>query len=379
MKQTAMPKVLFLGDHFGYASGVVHGSTTYNLTVVPAVVAAGVDVTACFLRGPHPAAQAFHDAGIETLFLAAHPLDPLVVPKVATIARQRGCRVIHSAGIKGTLVARIVAPRVGAGTIVHVHDENMPRGPIKLLHRAFSRPTDIGMCVSASAQQVAIDGYAIRPDRARVLHNATDLEKFRAALESRAAWRLEIGVSETAPVIALIGRMYPVKGHKGMLEIMAEVVRRCPDAVLLVIGDGPERADCEALAARLEIGSQVRFLGQRLDVPELLAATDVVAIPSLSEGLPIAAIEAQAAGKPVVAYRVGGLPEVVNDGSDGMLIAPGEQSAFARALVQLLADPGLRDAYGRAAAVSVERFGVARHVEALLDLYREAAPAEQPK
>ena len=373
MKQSAIPPVLFLGDHFGYSSGVIHGSTVYNLTVVPALVAAGVQLTACFLREPHPAARAFDDAGIETLFLSAHRFDPLVVPRVARIAKRRGCGVIHSAGIKGTLVGRAVARLVGAGTIVHVHDENMPRGVVRLLHRLSARPADIGMCVSASARRVAIDGYALAEDHARVLRNATDLRRFSAARDARAARRREAGIADAAPVVAVVGRIYPVKGHKGMVEIMAEVARTCPDAVLLVIGDGPDRAACEALAERLQVGSRTRFLGQRSDIPGWLAAADVVAVPSLSEGLPIAAIEAQAAGRPVVAYDVGGLPEVVNDGHDGVLVPAGDQPAFARALVRLLTDPRLREDFGRAAAVSAERFSVDTHITALLDLYREAA------
>jgi glycosyltransferase involved in cell wall biosynthesis len=189
------------------------------------------------------------------------------------------------------------------------------------------------------------------------------------------ARRREIGIAPTAPVVAVIGRFHPVKGQKGMLEIMMRVVRSCPAAMLVFVGDGSERRECEQLANSLGLTRSVIFLGQRDDVPELLAASDVVAVPSLSEGFGLVAIEGHAAGRPVVAYSVGGLPEVVTDGVDGTLVKLGDQDAFAAAVVTLLRESGLRQRYGEAGRANAERFSLERHVAALLQIYREAVPA----
>jgi glycosyltransferase involved in cell wall biosynthesis len=185
--------------------------------------------------------------------------------------------------------------------------------------------------------------------------------------------RRELQIGEGADVIAMVGRMHPVKGHRGMLQMLPDIVRSCPAAVLLLVGDGPERAPCEELVTRLSMQDHVRFLGQRTDIPELLAAADLVVMPSQSEGLGLAAIEALAAGKPVVAYGVSGLREVVSDNRDGKLIAAGDQNAFAQAVVTLLKDRRLMESFSKHATVAAERFSLERHIEALVSCYRDIA------
>jgi L-malate glycosyltransferase len=369
-----LPPVLFLGDHFGYPSGVVHGVTTYFLHVLPALKAAGLDVTACFLREPHPAAAALRETGPQPIFLSARKMNPFVVFRVAAVARQRGCRIIHAGGIKATLVARIVATMVNAQAIVHVHDFNYPSRAVGALHRWFSRRTDIGLCVSRAVQEVAVTGYHVPAPQCRVVYNGVPLAAVRRIRpDARRLLRAELGIGEDTGVITMIARMHPVKGHQDMLQIMNAIVRSSPSALLVLVGDGPERSACEALVATLGLKSNVKFLGHRTDIPELLAASDVVVAPSQSEGLGLTAVEALAAGRPVVAYAVGGLREVVTDASDGRLIAYGDRDAFATAVVELLADRQLREAYGRRGIVAAERFGIDSHIDALLGIYRELA------
>ena len=185
--------------------------------------------------------------------------------------------------------------------------------------------------------------------------------------------RRELNVPLTSPVLGFIGRLYPVKGPRKMLRMMGEIARRRPDAVLLVAGDGPERSACEDIARDLDFRKNVRFLGQRNDIPELLAATDLIVMPSESEGLPLAAIEAMAAGRPVVGFDVGGFREIVEDRQSGRVIAPGNESAFVEAILTLLEDPQSLSAYGARAFSAAEQFSVERHVSGLLDCYRELA------
>jgi glycosyltransferase involved in cell wall biosynthesis len=369
-----IPPVLVLGDHFGYPGGVAHGVTTYFVNVLPALVDSGVDLTACFLREPHPAAQALQKRGIEPIFLSANRWNPHVVSRVTAIARSHGCRIVHAAGIKGSLVGRIVARLTRAEVLVHVHDMLYPTPLVRGLNYLFSRPADLGLCVSRAVQDVVVDGYYVHRDRARVIHNGISIEHIRnVAPDARLRVRQVLGISPEIPVIAMVARMHPVKGHRAMIHIMSLIAKARPDAMLLLAGDGPERAACEAMTAERGLQANVHFLGQRNDVPELLAASDVVVMPSQSEGLPLAAIEALAAGRPVVGFDVGGMRDVVTDGSDGRVVKAADADAFAAAVIELLRDRAALTILGQRASVAAERFSLDNHVQRLLECYREAA------
>ncbi|MDE2261189.1 MAG: glycosyltransferase [Gammaproteobacteria bacterium] len=368
---TDLPPVMILADHIGYADGVRHGVTTYLLHVLPLLAAAGVRLTVCFLRAPHAAAADLRAQGIRPIFLAAGKWDPTVPLRIAALARRRGVRLLHATGVKGTLAARIAARLVGARTLLHVHDLNDPGAALGALQRLVAQPTDAALCVSQAVRELTMNRYHVRPERVRVARNGIPLDMLRSAgAGARGRVRSELGIEAGRPVLAIIGRMHPVKGHRALLAMLPAVVRSCPRALLLVIGDGPERTPCEALARSLGISQHVRFLGRRDDVPRLLAAIDLVLMPSQSEGLGLAAIEALAAARPVIAFSVGGLPEVVVDGLNGRLVPPGDSQAFTSAVIETLRDPGRRFSYSRGAASSAEHFGVEAHVQRVIECYR---------
>lgn len=366
-----LPPVMILADHFGYADGVRHGVTTYFLHVLPLLAAAGIELTVCFLRAPHAAAADLQAQGIRPVFLDAGKWDPTVAVRIATLVRRKGVRLLHATGVKGTLIARIAARLTGARTLLHVHDLNDPGTALSALQRLVAQPTDAAVCVSKAVRELAMSRYHVRPERVRVARNGIPLEALRSAgAGARSQVRAELGIESGRPVLAVIGRMHPVKGHRSLLAMLPAIVRSCPRALLLVIGDGPERAACEGLAQSLGMSRHVRFLGARGDVPRLLSGVDLVLMPSQSEGLGLAAIEALAAARPVIAYAVGGLPEVVVDGLNGRLVPPGDSEAFAGAVVATLRDSGKRFSYARGAVVSARSFGVETHVQRLIDCYR---------
>jgi len=366
-----LPPIMILADHFGYADGVRHGVTTYLLHVVPLLAAAGVELTVCFLRAPHAAAAELQAHGIRPVFFDAGKWDPTVALRVAALARRNGVRLLHATGVKGTLAARIAARRIGARTLLHVHDLNDPGTALSALQRLVSQPTDAAVCVSQAVRELTVSRYHVRPERVRVARNGIPLEALRrAGAGARGGVRAELDIETGRPVLAIIGRLHPVKGHRALLTMVPAIVRSCPRALLLVIGDGPERAACEELAHSLGICGHVRFLGRRGDVPRLLSAIDLVLMPSQSEGLGLAAIEALGAARPVIAFAVGGLPEVVVDGLNGRLVPPGDCQAFTDAVAETLHDPRRRLSYARGAAASARRFGVEAHLQRLIDCYR---------
>jgi glycosyltransferase involved in cell wall biosynthesis len=364
---------MVLADHFGYAGGVRHGVTTYLLHVLPLLAAAGVDLTVCFLRAPHAAAAELRACGIRPVFLDAGKWDPTVALRIAALARRNGVRLLHATGVKGTLAARIAARLTGARTLLHVHDLNDPGAVLGALQGLLAQPTDAAVCVSQAVRELASGRYHVRPERVCVARNGVPLEALRqAGAGARSRVRAELQIEPGRPVLAVIGRMHPVKGHRALLAMLPAILRSCPRAQLLVIGDGPERPACEDLTSHLGISDHVRFLGKRGDVPRLLSAVDLVLMPSQSEGLGLAAIEALAAARPVVAFAVGGLSEVVVDGLNGRLVPAGDCEAFAEAVIETLHDPARRFSYARGAASSAESFGLEAHVEQLIDAYRMA-------
>ncbi len=279
--------MLVIADHFGYPGGVAHGVTTYFLEVLPALVEAGVEVHTCFMREPHPAADALRERGITPNFLSAARMDPTVAFRVAAIARRTGCTILHAAGVKGTLMARMATTLVPARTMLHLHDLGRPGTFVSGMHRLFARPSELAVCVSRAVTPIAIDDFHVHPDRVRVVHNGIHLERFRRVpADVRDRMRQSLGIAGKTHVIGMVARMHPVKGHRTMLRMMPRIVQGCPDVLLLLAGDGPERAACEALVGELGMNGHVKFLGQRSDIPELLSACDIVVMPSESEGLP---------------------------------------------------------------------------------------------
>lgn len=377
-----MPTVLFIADHLGYPGGVVHGATTYYLDVLPALAAIGVRVVPCFLREYHPAAEELRVRGVEPLFLSAARLNPFVVGRVARIARAHGCTLIHANNFKATVIARLLARRLRLPLLVHVHDVKLPPWGVRLTSRLLAGENDLGLCVSRAVAPVAVDGCAIRPEHVHVVHTGIRPEPFQSLGErARAEMRAELGLGPHEPALAMVARMYREKGHREILRVMRTVVRFHPDARLVLAGDGPERGACEALARELGVQDAVRFLGARRDVARVLAASDVLVVPSQSEGLGRAAIEANLVGLPVVAFDTGGLREVIAHPEDGVLVPEGDLEAFARAVCGLLQQPTLHDRrLMRARAErAARRFGIDAHVRHLRECYERALAHEVPQ
>ena len=184
--------------------------------------------------------------------------------------------------------------------------------------------------------------------------------------------RRELGLPEGVPVIGLVGRLdHWGKGHKELLEAMAPLMARHP-VHALIVGGGRRMDEVRSLAAGLGLAGAVHFLGPRPDVPDLLNAMDIFVLPSYSEGLSLALLEAMAAGMPVIATAVGGTPEVVTDGDNGLLIPPRDAAALAEALERLLADPAWAQRLGANARAHVrEHYSLDRLGREINEIYEE--------
>jgi glycosyltransferase involved in cell wall biosynthesis len=182
-----------------------------------------------------------------------------------------------------------------------------------------------------------------------VVHNGIPLAPFERATPG--GLRKALAGDTSRPIVLTLARLARQKGLGNLIE----AATRVPQALFVIAGDGPERAQLEAQASARGIGGRVVFLGHRRDAPELLASCDVFVLPSLYEGLPVSVLEAMASGKPVVATRIGGTDEVIQDGQTGLLVPPGDPEGLAQAIQRILADRPLAERVGVEARARVHK------------------------
>jgi glycosyltransferase involved in cell wall biosynthesis len=183
--------------------------------------------------------------------------------------------------------------------------------------------------------------------------------------------RAELGIPQDAPVVGSVANFKAAKDHATLLRAAALLRQAVPELRLLLVGQGPLEAETRRLAAELGLQGAVVFAGFRTDARRLAAAFDVFALSSTYEGLPIALIEAMALGRPAVVTRVGGTPEVVSDGAQGLLVPPRDPAALAAALLRLLGDPGLRASMGAAARSRALEFDIRKAVRRMEQVYAD--------
>jgi glycosyltransferase involved in cell wall biosynthesis len=371
-------RVLFVQDHLGQTTGLVHGVTRYLVSTLPAFDRAAVEPLVCVLTSRHPIGAPMLEAeGIEPIFLARDKWDPRAVLDLVRVIRERDVDVVHVSGFKATMLGRIAAIAAGRATVAHIHDARPMPPWVRLIQRRLAARTDVAVAVSQAMRRAAIEDYGLPSERVRVLYNGVLSQAYaRVADDAGRRIRDELGLAANARVIGIVGRVEAGKGIRPLLQAMPAVLACCPDAVLLVVGDGPTRAESERLAVELGIAAAVCFTGYRGDVPELLAAMDVMAAPSTAEqGLGYAVLEAMCAAVPVVASRCGGPAECIVHGESGLLVPMGDVPALAEALTSVLVDARLREKLAEGARHRSAMFSVARHVDDLLAMYREILAA----
>jgi glycosyltransferase involved in cell wall biosynthesis len=301
--------------------------------------------------------------------------------------------IIHTHTAKAGALGRLAAltfnaarPRSRRALVVHTFHGHVLAGYfgpaatalVRFTERSLARITDRIVTISPAQRRDIVTLYEIAPgDRTVTIPLGLDLQPLLEAPEPTPTFRRELGIGDTDTVVGYVGRFVPIKDLPTLVEAFAIVSTRLPDAWLIMAGDGPVRPAIELLIDRLNLRSRVRLLGWSSDLVSLYATMDVCALSSLNEGTPVAAIEAMAAGRAVVATNVGGVPDVVENGRTGLLVPPRDAGAMASALAALLTDPAARRRMGEAAKeLAASRFTVDRLVDDVHRLY-ESALAEK--
>jgi glycosyltransferase involved in cell wall biosynthesis len=352
------------------------GGTAYFLHTLPLLDPQRVQPTMCGLRPWHPIGRRFEAAGIPTQFLERSKWDPRGLTDVRRLMRMHDPDVVHLEGRKTLLAGRVAARQLGLPSIAHFHDMLPVSRPMRALQRRLAPWTVKALAVSEAVRGFVIREFAIPPERIEVLYNGLDIQRFQTVdADARTRVRAELGIDDARPVIGLVGRIITaVKGQDVMLRAMRGILARRPDAVLALVGDGPDLAACRALAADLGVAHATRFTGHRDDVPDILAAIDVAAVPSMcDEGLGFVALEALAAGRPVVAFDSGGIPEIVEHEVSGIIVAMGDEAGLADGSARLLEDHELRRRMAAAGRKRAADFTLDRHVTKLTAIYETLA------
>jgi glycosyltransferase involved in cell wall biosynthesis len=355
--------------------GEVGGAQGYVASLLPAL-AGEYEVTV----GAHGGAfvrEAAEQSGVEFVHLEQlrRPISPWRdlrgFAELYRLLRRQRPVLLHASSSKAGVIGRLaaVAARVPVRVFtVHGWAFSAHSGAASALYRWADRiagsTTTATICVSQRERDDGLNARTCRADRTVVIPNAVDVDAYPQAPLER-----------MVPRLISVGRLAAPKDWSTLLSALTRLGPRA-FAEMVIVGDGPEREGVEDELARRSLDRRVRLLGERGDVPELLADADVFLLASRSEGLPLSVIEAMAAGLPVVASDVGGLRELVRDGETGTLVPPGDPAALANALRPLVADRELRRRFGSAGRERAKGlFDLSGFRRAHLELYRRELAA----
>jgi glycosyltransferase involved in cell wall biosynthesis len=356
----------------------VGGAQAYVASLLPALVERFDVIVAAHGTGPLRDASAAAGARFVPLEHVRRPVgarDLVGLVELVRLLRRHRPDILHAssskAGVLGRLAGFLARVPIRVFT-VHGWAFAAYSGVTGRLYRwadRLVRPlTTVTVCVSERERKLGLAARTCDPDRTVVIRNAVGVAGARRVQAAR----------REPPVIVAVGRL---KAPKDFLTLVRALGRLTPDSFeAVIIGEGPDRARLEDEIGYLGLEGRVRLAGERRNVPELLAESDIFALASSSEGMPVSVLEAMAAGLPVVASRVGGVPEQVVDGETGLLVDPGDPQDFAEALAMLVGDGELRRRLGAAGRARAEKeFDLEPFRRAHLELYsRELARRRLP-
>lgn len=294
--------------------------------------------------------------------------------RLAAFLRREGFEVVHAHDLWSNLMGVPAARLAGVPAIISSQRDLSQfawyRGLKRKILRRVQRMSDVLLANATPIRDALIAEEGFSPAKLRVIRNGVDTARIQRGKRDRD--RLFPGAG-TGKLVVLVGNMHSdVKGHPWLIAAAPGVLRHFPDTRFVLAGDGESRQVFEKLAEELGVGSSFEFLGRRDDIPDVLASCDIGVLPSRAEGLPNAVLEYMAAGLPVVASRVGGNPELINDDVTGLLVPPQDSSALANALVELMRDEEKRNRIAiNGRCLATQDYSFDRLVREVDELYTE--------
>ena len=307
-------------------------------------------------------------------------ISPVAMGRLIRLLRHHKPDIVQSHGARPNFYAALAGRWARVPVIVSTIHNSLYDYRISSIRRSLylmgERLTfalsDRTVCVAAALAQDLTERSGRDPGKIQVIRNGVDLEAFDPESVEGSRVRREFGLKEETPLIGIVGRMTPQKGHLDLLTALVQIKATIPTVKALIVGDGPLRAELVQYARMHRLDDCCIFTGMREDIPTIMGALDLVALPSLSEGLPFILLEAMAMRKPVVATRVNGVSEVVEDGITALLVPPRAPDMLARAVIALFMNRELGSRLGAAARQQVERrFSLERMLQEVETLYEK--------
>jgi glycosyltransferase involved in cell wall biosynthesis/peptidoglycan/xylan/chitin deacetylase (PgdA/CDA1 family) len=359
-------RVLYLIDNLIETGG----AERFALGLATHLPADRFEVWVCSTRRQEPlAVQALADAGVRHLHLGRRAKwDVYRFLRLIALMRRERFDIVHAHMFGSNTWATVFGKLTGVPVIVaHEHNWSYTGDPLRVWvdREVIGRFATQFVAVSRANRERMIELEGIPGEKIRVLPTAY----IPSPDVSDGDIRAELGLGETTPLIATVAVLREEKALEVLIEAHAQLQGPGAAAHLVLIGDGPRRPDLERRVAELDTADRVHFLGFRRDVDSILRAVDVCAMSSDWEGMPLFALESMAAGIPLVATSVGGVPEIIDDEVTGLLVPPRDPPALAAALSRLLDDQALRESLGASASSRIEELGIDRVAGRFADLY----------
>jgi L-malate glycosyltransferase len=314
-------------------------------------------------------------AGIRTRCLNHRsPFDLRVIGRIARLVREEKIDLLHLHLPYSGVVGRIAARLMGVPCVVYTEHNLQNRYHLltRLANQATLRLCDLTIAVSDEVRDSLLRSPLSWGASVVAIPNGVDVEALQKAARIPPGVREEFGIPADRPIVGAVTVFRPQKRLDVWLQAARAIAHAQPRSTFFLVGDGLNLHELQGLAGRLGLGDRVIFTGLRRDAARLMAAFDVFMMSSIYEGLPVAALEAMALGRPIVATRVGGLPGLVQDGRHGFLVDAGDPAALAEKVVFLLEHPPLRRAMGEASAARIrESFSIQHMVRRTEQAYIE--------
>jgi glycosyltransferase involved in cell wall biosynthesis len=338
----------------------ISGSERHLLTLLPALAERGIEPVFVGLDDPAGEPEPFYrELDVERVRVPCpRDLDPALAWRVRHELRRLQPDVVHTHLVHADVYGALAAGRVPLVSTKH-NDDRFRLGPFRYVERGLARRASRVIAITEALRRFSVDRVGLPAAKVEVVHYGLD------ALPAPWGDDAEVHVPEGARVLLCVGRLAEQKGIDVAVRALARVREREPAAVLVVLGEGPERARLETLA-----GEGVYLPGRVGDIASWYRRAEVLVHPARWEGFGLALLEAMLAGKPVVATRVSSAPEIVADGETGLLVTPDDPVALAGAVVGLLADPAGSQAMGAAGLARARaEFSVPRMAERTAAVY----------
>jgi glycosyltransferase involved in cell wall biosynthesis len=327
--------------------------------------------------------QELRKRGIEVLTLPLLRAFDFSWPRrFAAVLREHEIGCVHSHEFTGNCYGTAGARLAGVPIVCTTHGKNYWPEKLyrRLAYRWVARQADAFVFVSDDLAKFAAGVLGVDSSRLRIVKNGVDTHTYRRDPVARERVRAELGLSQDQPLVVAVGSLYPVKGHAILLEAFARTRAHDPAAQLAIVGDGPLRGALEEQIRQLGLAGAARILGRRADIPDVLNAADLFVMSSLSEGLPLALLEAMAVGLPVISTAVGGIPEVVVPNQTGWLAAPADADDLAEKIRFALQHRELRSALAEAGmARCIDEHSLDKTVTEFTRIYRVVASNKPAK